>query len=162
MSDATKILSQCGVLVTTQQIVTTQVNPDYMNLDSGAMFDRYFLFDTDEDDTTIDIYFIKTIDLDPNQGCGLTSGVTASPTNSGILYEAGIAIPDSVCDGANTGQEIVRTVAHEIAHYLLNHHDGEDDHTGDDANLMYFGGSASKRDLDAAQCLELRANYGVD
>lgn len=100
--------------------------------------------------------------MDPNAGCGATEGLTASPENSGIAYEAGIAIADSTCDGPLSGQEAVRTLAHEIAHYLLNHDDGEIDHVGDPENLMSNVTSDAKRDLDEDQCLELRENYGVD
>ena len=52
-----------------------------------------------------------------------------------MFYEAGVIIPDNVCDATNVGQEIVRTLAHEIAHYPLNHTDGEADHVHNDSEL---------------------------
>ena len=162
MTDVTKVLSQCGIFVTLSTITITEIDPDYIDLDGTALFDWYFLFDTDEDEIAIDVYFIKTIDLDPNAGCGATAGLTASPENSGIAYEAGIAFADSTCDGPLVGQEAVRTLAHEITHYLLNHNDGETDHVYDPENLMSNVTSNTKRDLDENQCLELRDDYGVD
>ncbi|MBU0719354.1 MAG: hypothetical protein KJ749_13995 [Planctomycetes bacterium] len=162
MSDVTKVLSQCGIIVTTGQVVTTQVNPAYMKLDSTAWFDMWFLFGTDEDATAIDVFFIQAIDFAQEEGCGYTSGLTGTPAASGVGYEAGIAIPDSACDGTSAGQEVVRTLAHEIVHYLFNHNDVSDDHVADSRNLMLAGTNETKRDLSQTQCLEVRSNYGVD
>lgn len=55
-----------------------------------------------------------------------------------------------------------RTVAHEIIHYLLNNFSGDNDDRGDDDNLMFKDAVQYKRDLDEAQCLEVRSDYGVD
>ncbi len=163
MSDVTKVLSQCGIIVTTGQIAATQVNPGYLKLDSTAWFDMWFLFGTDYDDTAIDVYFIQAIDFVEEEGCGYTSGLTGTPEASGAAYEAGIAIPDGVCDGTGGGQEVVRTLAHEIVHYLLNHTDVDADHVENEpANLMSRGVSDQKRDLAETQCLEMRDNHGVD
>ncbi len=144
-----------GIIVTPGEIVTTVVNPDYLNLDSGSPIEVFGLFDTDEDEIDIDVYFIKTIDQPQGQACGLTSGVTSSPTNSGPVAEVGIAIADTVCDGTGAGQEVVRTLAHEITHYLLNHADGEADHVPSPENPMSPTTSNSKRDLDQNQSLDL-------
>ncbi len=46
MSDVTKVLSQCGIYVTISQVTTTEVDPDYMKLDSTAMFAMWDLFET--------------------------------------------------------------------------------------------------------------------
>jgi hypothetical protein len=162
MSDVTKVLSQCGIIVTTSQIVTTQVDPDYMNIESPSLTEMWFLFGTDEDETAIDVFFVNTIDFDSNNNCGLTTGLTGTPNMSGG-FEAGIAIPDSACDANQSSQEIVRTLAHEITHYLMNHEDGEEDHVDTEpANLMSKGADETKRDLITDQCIEMRTNYGVD
>jgi len=162
MSDVTKILSQCGIIVTLSSVVATQVNPSYLDLDSTGYTDMWFLFDSDEDETAIDIYFVTTIDFDVPNNCGLTTGLTGTPQMSGIAYGAGIAIPDSACDASQTGQEIVRTVAHEIVHYLLNHNPAEVDHLPDLQNLMSPYASDSKRDINLDQCIEMRVNNEVD
>jgi len=89
------------------------------------------------------------------------NGLTGTPEASGI-YEAGIAIPDIVCDGTSAGQEVVRTLAHEIVHYLLNHEDVSEDHVANSHNRMLSSNNDTKRDLNQSQCIELRTNYGVD
>jgi|GEM_PF-2084548 len=161
MTDVSKVLSQCGIWVTTGQIVTTQVNPAYMDLDSTSWTEMWFLFDTDEDETAIDVFFINTIDFDPANNCGLTTGLTGTPAMSGAA-EAGIAIPDTACDASQSNQELVRTIAHEITHYLLNHNPPDADHVPNSHNLMDGGASATKRDLNENQCVELRMNSEGD
>ncbi len=154
MSDVTKVLSQCGVIVTTSAVVNTEV-PTFLVDDLGSGAERLPLFDYDEHETDIDMYFVIMIDS------GTVAGTTLSPFAS-LQWEAGIAIADVVDENALTGQDVVRTTAHELAHYLLNHYFGEDDHTSDPKNLMYPGTSFLKRDLDTEQCLEMRENFGVD
>ncbi|MFH0983450.1 MAG: hypothetical protein V2A79_18180, partial [Planctomycetota bacterium] len=155
MSDVTKVLSQCGILVTTSAIVTTVVDRDLVD-DLGTGWEKLILFAQEEDETAIDVYFVILVDS------GVFSGYTLAPYPS-LLYEAGIAIADRTLDGELQGQELVRTLAHEVTHYLLNHWSSDDDHRPyEGQNLMYPGTSNSKRDLDEGQCLELRANHGVD
>lgn len=157
MSDVTKVLSQCGILVTTIQTVTTVV-PGYL-LDLGTVVERDVLFDIEDDDTAIDVYFVQHLETG-------ASGDTLSPFASGFPIEAGVAIPDIVgplLGGTPLkGQNAVRTVAHEISHYLLNHYFGDNDHRDDDENLMYDDSVDYKRDMDQGQCLEMRSNFGVD
>lgn len=69
--------------------------------------------------------------------------------------------------GANipiVGQNAVRLVSHEITHYFLNNLNlfGSGDHRSDDENLMFDDSVDYKRDLDTAQCLEMRSDHGVD
>ena len=160
MSSVTKILSQCGIIVTTSQIVTTVVPNGYLDL--GTTVERGLLFSLyDPDETAIDIYFVQTIEG------GTVAGDTFSPFASNILFEAGIAIADTISPTVGPGipiggQKAVRLVAHEITHYLLNHFFGDADHRPDDDNLMFTDTARYKRDLDEGQCLEMRSNYGVD
>ncbi len=162
MSDVTKVLSQCGIIVTLSEVVSTTVDASYMRLDSTAWFSMWNLFDTDEDESAIDVFFINAIDHDPNANCGLTTGVTGTPEMSGWLYEAGVAVADATCDGPATGQELVRTVAHEITHYLMNHGSSEGDHVSESRNLMFPYSDDAKRDLGEGQCLTVRSNNAED
>lgn len=144
-------------------IVTTQVNLAYMRLDSTAMFAMWELFETSGDSNSIDVHYINAIDFNADQQCGQTSGLTGTPAMSGPLYTGGIAIPDNVCDAFSSGQEVVRTLAHELVHYLINHSDGDADHVyGAPANLMSPGANQQERDLTENQSLELRTNSTVD
>ena len=152
MSDATKVLSQCGIIVSILQTVTTIVPTEY--LDVGAT-EHDNLFDIDEDESHIDIYFVPKI-----QG-GSLAGVTLSPFASGLFSEAGIAIADIEGTELLTGQSAVRTLAHELGHYFLNNAFG-DDHVNDLRNVMYSGVHPNKRDLTEAQCLEMRSDHAED
>ena len=154
MSDVTKVLSQCGIIVFTSQIVTTVVPTGLVDdLDIGL--ERAILFDYDEDETDIDVYFVVQIES------GAQAGNTLAPFPS-LATEAGVAIADQTVDGPLVGQEAVRTLAHEITHYLLNHWNSDDDHRTSFQNLMYPVTNDAKRDLDEGQCSEVRSNFGVD
>jgi len=162
MADVTKVLSQCGIIVSLSEVVTTTVAPTYMRLNSYSASDLHGLFGFGIDDAGIDVFFIQAIDYDANQECGQTPGITSSPRTE-WFWQGGIAIGDNVCDGTTDLQEAVRTVAHELVHYLLNHDDddADADHVENEAkNLMSRGQSTTKRDLTTSQCLEMRANRG--
>jgi hypothetical protein len=156
MCDVTKVLSQCGIIVTLNGVVTTVVPTEYIDdLDSGS--EKTVLFGYEEDDSAIDVYFVKLINS------GGAAGVTLTPSTS-TFWEPGVAIADGVgTDGAVVleGQYVVRTLSHEVTHYLLNSLLPESsDHREDDENLMYWDTVDTKRDLDLAQCIEIRTNSG--
>jgi hypothetical protein len=157
MSDVTKVLSQCGIYVTLNGVVETSVPVTYVDdLDSGS--EKKSLFGFDADPTAIDVFFVKLIDT------GAIPGVTLSSVAS-TWWEPGVAIADAIRPPDNdltpvVGQHAVRLVAHEITHYLLNHLFGDADHHPEDDNLLYDDNVDYKRDLEAAQCLELRTNSG--
>jgi len=155
MPDVTKVLSQCGIIVTTSQVVTTVVAKRLVDdLSSGS--EKGELFDVDHDDTDIDVFFVVQIDS------GNLAGVALPPFPS-LAQEAGIAIADLVggLPGiAQDGQKATRTVAHEITHYLENYFTTQ--HRSDQKNLMYDDALDTKRDLDEDQCLRMRTSYGVD
>ena len=162
MSDVTKVLSQCGIIVTAGEIVTTTVSPEYIRLDSTSAVALHGLFGFGPDDSIIDVYFVEAIDYDANQTCGQTPGITSSPGTE-IIWQGGIAIGDNVCDGDPGLNAAVRTFAHELVHYLFNHDDADADADHDEneaRNLMSRGQSVTKRDLTTTQCLEIRANRG--
>jgi hypothetical protein len=155
MSDVTKVLSQCGVIVTTSQIVTEVVPLDYVQ-DLSSTFEKSLLFTWyNEDEVDIDVFFVQKIDD------GDLTGVTLAPNVSGTLYEAGIAIADVSDDGLLAGQTAVRVLAHELTHYLQNYW-FDSGHRTSPQNLMLEYASESMRDLDETQCLDMRANAGVD
>ncbi len=162
MSDVSKILSQCGIIVTLSNVVTTTVDPAYIRLDSTSASALHGLIGFGIDDSIIDVYFIEAIDYDVNQGCGYTAGITSSPGNQ-LAYKGGIVLADNVCDGSTDIQAAVRTFAHELVHYLYNHDDADADADhieNEEKNLMSRGQSTTKRDLTMSQCLEIRANRG--
>ncbi|MEK7619768.1 MAG: hypothetical protein AAB413_00825, partial [Patescibacteria group bacterium] len=159
MSDVTKVLSQCGIIVTTSSVVSTIVPTGYVD-DLGSLVEKNSLFGYEADAAVIDVYFVKTIDS------GDVAGVTLTPvaSNSIMGWLPGVAIADGVGPNgaiALQGQDVVRTLAHEITHYLLNHYFPEtSDHRNEDENLMYWDTIDTKRDLDEGQCLEIRSNRG--
>lgn len=159
MSDVTKVLSQCGIIVTLSEVAVTVAPTELVsNLLESKRTD---LFGIDDHASAIDVYFVQSIEG------GTVSGTTLTPLAS-TFWEAGIAIPDvSGLPGSPTqlaGQEAVRTVAHEISHYLLNNLNlfGSGDHRPDDENLMFDDTVNYKRDLDSTQCIEMRSGFGVD
>jgi len=155
MSDVTKVLAQCGIIVTTSQIVTEVVPLDYVQ-DLSSSFEKSFLFTHyNEDEVDIDVFFVQKID-----GLQLT-GVTLAPNISLDTYEAGIAIADTSLDGPLTGQTAVRVLAHELTHYLENYW-FDSGHRTTPQNLMLEYASDAMRDLDESQCLDMRNNAGVD
>jgi hypothetical protein len=78
----------------------------------------------------MDVYFVVQIESVAK------AGYTLAPSPS-LAQEAGVAIADQTVDGPLVGQEPVRTLAHEITHYLLNRWNGDDDHRTSFQNLMY-------------------------
>jgi len=126
----------------------------------GSGSEKVTLFSYDHDDVALDVYFVQKIDG------GTVPGVTLTPDASGWTSEAGVAIADTIGPNgevALVGQLVVRTLAHEIGHYLLNHALPDfTDHRDDDKNLMYWDAVETKRDLDSAQCLEMRSDYAND
>ena len=94
---------------------------------------------------------------------GGAAGVTLTRIAS-TFWQPGIAVADGVGTGGSVllqGQDVVRTGAHEIVHYMLNHLNPESsDHRDEEENLMYWDTVGEKRDLDQSQCLEIRANHG--
>jgi len=156
MADVTKVLSECGIIVTTSTIVTTVVPIEYVDdLCSGC--EKGWLFGYDADASQIDVYFVKLIDS------GGAAGTTLNEFNS-TFWQPGIAIADGVGTGGSVlleGQHVVRTLAHEIVHYLLNSFFPESsDHREEEENLMYWDTVDTKRDLDQGQCLDMRSNSG--
>lgn len=148
--------------MTAGEIVTTVVDPERLEINNAA--ERNLLFFTEWSDTAIDIYFIKKIE-DIDGTIPGPAGETLAPSPSGPI-EAGIMIADESEDGLLAGQEVVRTVAHEIGHYFLNNANGDIDHFADDAlllqNLMFRATNQNKRDLTEAQCLEMRNDAEID
>lgn len=56
-------------------------------------------------------------------------------------------------------RESGNTDVHIFSVGVVNHIFGNPDHRSDQQNLMYNATNPTKRDLDADQCLEMRANY---
>ena len=150
LAGAAKVLSQAGIHIKIELIVITFVPDAYLYLDNG--FERNELFTYDEHEVAVDIYFVPQI-----QG-GDTAGWTLTPSQAGLVYEAGIAVADSTVDGPLQGQDFVRTIAHEITHYLMNNIGANTDHRDSQKNLMYPAVCDECRDLDEGQCLEIRSD----
>jgi hypothetical protein len=80
-----------------------------------------------------------------------------------LAQEAGVAIADLAGELPGVGiqgQDAVRTVAHEITHYLENYFTTQ--HRSDVKSLQYDDVYDTSRDLDEDQCLRMRSSYGVD
>ncbi len=160
MADVTKVLSQCGIYITLSEVVIETVSlelVDDLSIELGPLYtgELFDLFDYNEDEVAIDVYFVRQLDDDE------TDGATITPEQSDFR-EAGVAIADHTADGPLQGQEFVRVLAHELMHYLLNHQNPQADHRTAPKNLMYETALSTSRDLDENQCLEVRSNHGVD
>jgi hypothetical protein len=153
------IWEQAGLKLTSIDIVEHALGDGYDTIDNNT--ERNLLFDVDEDDEAIDIYFVRQIDG------GEILGDTLNPASS-LLVEAGVLIADDDSGGTTVaGQLLIRVLAHEIGHYIFNRFVGEDvDHEADGAtdvrNIMFSPASETQRDVTAEQASRARGNYSLD
>ncbi len=162
IDDVNILLSQTGIQVSIDSVVSTQVWAELMDLDTTITLNlnMWLLFGAVHDPDAVDIYFINSID--PGPGGGATAGITGNPSMSGPIFNSGIVIADSTADGPLIGQPAVRTIAHELVHFLLNNSPANNDHVGEIRNLMFPVTDAEKRDLTEEQAAEMRRDMDVE